>query len=188
MPTIRMTDPTQLIVISGCSGGGKSTLLSELRRLGYRTAQEPGRRIVQEELANGRDALPWKNMEAFLKRAIEISIEEYRAAKEAGGVTFFDRSLVDAVSGLAHLTGQDLLADMAADYHYDPKVLMAPPWPELFQSDAERRHDFISACAEYERLVRDYQHLGYELVILPKESVDLRAGFVVQSFELSPAS
>jgi hypothetical protein len=36
------------VVISGCSGGGKSTLLDELGRRRYAVVAEPGRRIVQE--------------------------------------------------------------------------------------------------------------------------------------------
>jgi predicted ATPase len=39
-----------LVVISGCSGGGKSTLLAELAQRGYGVVEEPGRRIVREEL------------------------------------------------------------------------------------------------------------------------------------------
>jgi predicted ATPase len=43
----------QFVVISGCSGGGKSTLIAELGRRGYPVVEEPGRRIVKEELASG---------------------------------------------------------------------------------------------------------------------------------------
>ena len=39
-------DSDRFVVISGCSGGGKSTLLSELGRRGYGTVEEPGRRIT----------------------------------------------------------------------------------------------------------------------------------------------
>jgi AAA domain len=42
-------DVNRFVVISGCSGGGKSTLLIELGRRGYATVEEPGRRIVKEE-------------------------------------------------------------------------------------------------------------------------------------------
>ena len=45
------------VVISGCSGGGKSTLLTELGRRGYMTVEEPGRRIVKEELLGNGLAL-----------------------------------------------------------------------------------------------------------------------------------
>jgi acyl-CoA thioesterase II len=47
------------VTISGCSSGGKSTLLVELRRRGFATIDEPGRRIVAEELKRGGRALPW---------------------------------------------------------------------------------------------------------------------------------
>ena len=49
----------RFVVISGCSGGGKSALLEELRRQGYPTVEEPGRRIVKEQLLSGGTALPW---------------------------------------------------------------------------------------------------------------------------------
>src|ERR1700730_15527752 len=45
------------VVMSGCSGGGKSTLLTELGRRGYMTVEEPGRRIVKDELLGNGLAL-----------------------------------------------------------------------------------------------------------------------------------
>ena len=48
----------RFVVISGCSGGGKSTLLAELGRRGHSTVEEPGRRIVAQELQQGGRALP----------------------------------------------------------------------------------------------------------------------------------
>ena len=39
----------RFVVISGCSGGGKSTLLAESGRRGYAVVEEPGRRIVQNQ-------------------------------------------------------------------------------------------------------------------------------------------
>jgi predicted ATPase len=68
--------------ISGCSGGGKSTLLGELRRRGFATIDEPGRRIVAEELRRGGSALPWLHAVAFARRAIAMSLAN-RAATQA---------------------------------------------------------------------------------------------------------
>jgi predicted ATPase len=47
----------RFVVISGCSGGGKSTLLAELGRRGHTVIEEPGRRIVIEEM-NGGGSVP----------------------------------------------------------------------------------------------------------------------------------
>jgi predicted ATPase len=55
------------VTISGCSSGGKSTLLAELRRRGFATMDEPGRRVVAEELKRGGRALPWADAVAFAR-------------------------------------------------------------------------------------------------------------------------
>jgi predicted ATPase len=66
----------RFIILSGCSGGGKSTLLAELARRGFATVEEPGRRIVIEETRNGGTALPWIDIEAFARRAIAMALED----------------------------------------------------------------------------------------------------------------
>jgi len=65
------------VTISGCSSGGKSTLLAELRRRGFATVEEPGRRIVAEELKRGGNALPWEEVgEGWLERNNRIAASE----------------------------------------------------------------------------------------------------------------
>src|SRR5947208_13712313 len=46
------------VVISGCSGGGKSTLLIELAKRGCASVDEQGRRIVKGELEGEGSVLP----------------------------------------------------------------------------------------------------------------------------------
>ena len=58
------------IVITGCSGGGKSTLLSELASRGFSVVLEPGRQIVKEQQAIAGRALPWKDLDHFLELAL----------------------------------------------------------------------------------------------------------------------
>jgi predicted ATPase len=83
------------VLISGCSGGGKSTLLTELGRRGYITVEEPGRRIVREEMLGNGLALPWVNGTAFARRAIALALADRATAIGHGGWVFFDRGLVD---------------------------------------------------------------------------------------------
>ena len=64
----------RFVVISGCSGGGKSTLLMELAGRGHPVVDEPGRRIVKEELEGKGSALPWVNGVAFARRAVELAL------------------------------------------------------------------------------------------------------------------
>src|SRR5271156_3941527 len=161
----------RFVVISGCSGGGKSTLLAELARRGYAVVEEPGRRIVREETERGGSAVPWLDAAAFLQRAVAMSIADRISAGTREGWVFFDRGLVDAAAGLQHLTGEAVPASLGQIHRYHRQVFLTPPWPEIYRSHPERRHGFDSAVAEYLRLLAIYPSLGYEVSILPKIGV-----------------
>jgi predicted ATPase len=168
------------VVLSGCSGGGKSTLLAELARRGFATVPEPGRRIVEEELRGDGAALPWVDLAAFAGRAIAMAAEDRRRMAGAPGWVFFDRGLIDAAAALEHATGRPARDVLAPHPRYHPRVFLTPPWPEIYATDAERRHDLSEAVEEYERLVEAYRGLGYETCVLPKVSVGERAEFVLR--------
>lgn len=78
------------VVISGCSGGGKSTLLSELASRGYPIVLEPGRQIVKEQLAIEGDALPWVNLDKFLELVLSRYLYAFNSQK-GDQTIFFDR-------------------------------------------------------------------------------------------------
>ncbi|MCW1407163.1 AAA family ATPase [Rhizobium sp. 1AS11] len=174
------------VLISGCSGGGKSTLLAEFAARGHAIVEEPGRRIVKEELEGDGAALPWVDMAAFAGRAIEMAIADHKAAREQAGWTFFDRGLIDAAAALQHLTGEPVLEKLGAAHRYHQRVFLTPPWPEIYTTDPERRHGFDEAVAEYDRLAAVYPTLGYDVVTLPKIAVADRADFIVDSLPREP--
>lgn len=167
------------VLISGCSGGGKSTLLSELATRGYLIIEEPGRRIVRQELMSDGDALPWTNLAAFARRAFGLALEDYAATSGHADWTFFDRGLIDAMAALQHATGEPLQEDLLTAYKYHRRVFLTPPWPEIFETDAERKHGFEDAVAEHERIAALLPRLGYEVVLLPKVHVAARADFLL---------
>ncbi|WP_406611948.1 AAA family ATPase [Alcaligenes aquatilis] len=169
------------VLISGCSGGGKSTLLAELQKRGHTVIQEPGRRIVQEQLAIQGSALPWLGLEAFLQEALKIAQTDYVTAAQDGSWVFFDRGLIDAAAALQELRGHPLLEAVSRAYPYHPRVFLTPPWPQIYKQDPERRHDINAALHEYERLTRIYPLLGYQVSILPKTTVQKRADFVLNT-------
>lgn len=147
--------------------------------------EEPGRRIVAAELAGDGTALPWVNAEAFLLRAIALSLEDLERARALPGLVFFDRGLLDAASGLGEMSGEPVSRRYADEWRFNRTVFLTPPWPEIYRQDAERQHGLDAAIVEYERLLRDYPALGYEVVELPKISVVERADFVLDRLRRS---
>lgn len=169
------------VILSGCSGGGISTLLEALAERGFTVVPEPGRRIVADELAGDGVALPWVDLAAFARRAVALALDDLAAHRDAPGWVVFDRGLVDAAAALEQATGVSAVEIVRAGPPLHRTVFLTPPWPEIYVRDAERRHGFNEAVAEYERLAALYPALGFEVLLLPKTSVAERADLVVQS-------
>lgn len=175
----------RFVVFSGCSGGGKSTLLAELKARGHTVIEEPGRRIVAEEVAHGGSALPWVDLAAFLRRAIDMALADRMSVADHEGWVFFDRGLVDAASALEALTGDPIMRSLCMEHRYHQRMFMAPPWPDIYVTDADRKHGFDAAMAEYDRLMEAFPALGYDVIPLSKTTTTQRANFVLASLEVA---
>lgn len=175
------------VVLSGCSGGGKSTLLQELGRRGYRIFEEPGRQIIKEQNAIGGSAVPGGDVGLFAELLVSRSINRMIEAADTKAFVFFDRAIVDVVSHYESV-GDPVPAHFekaAQNFRTNTKVFLVPPWPEIFRNDEERRHSFEDALAAYQMLAVTYGRLGYAPVIIPKVSVSDRADFVLRELGIS---
>ena len=169
-------NPLKLIVISGCSGGGKSTLLSALHKHGYAVVEEVGRKIVKEY----GDIDPLVRCEMIITKSIEAfhQAEKIQEAKEE--IIFFDRCILEGISYYQTLKIKDAnkYDHFINELRYYPIIFMAPPWKEIFHHDDERKHFFEDAVEEYNRLLESYPRYGYRLLELPKVSVEERIKFI----------
>lgn len=177
------------IVISGCSGGGKSTLLAALAQRGHVVFPEPGRQIVKEQMFVGGPALPWADLDRFIEACVSRATYFYNSTSVApDGVAFFDRSFIDAISAWEARHGpRPDFQETVRLYRYAQPVFLVPPWRELFANDRERQHSFETALAEYERLLRDYARFGYEVEIIPRDAIHARVDFVEQCLSADKA-
>ncbi len=167
------------ILITGCSGGGKTTLIEELAARGLRTVAEPGRRLITQGIT------PWDDAEAFLRAAAEMAMADLAEHAAIDGPVFYDRGLIDALAGLECTIGA-MAADALGDERpYAGGVFLAPPWPEFYAEDSMRRHDFDAARDEYEHLAELLPKLGYSPLTLPKLPVGDRADFVLRKLAVA---
>lgn len=153
-------------------------MLAELASRGHRVVEEPGRRIIAEELKGGGRALPWTDLRAFARRAVDLSLADRASVADWPGFVFLDRGLVDAAAILEYLGDSDAI-ELCYAHRYNRQVFLTPPWPQIYTADGERRHGLDEAVAEYERLQRVYPSLDYAVGVLPKRSVAQRADFIL---------
>lgn len=174
-------DSDRLFVITGGPGSGKSALADALSQRGVCTMPEAGRAIIQDQVAIGGEALPWSDRRAFAELMLSWEMRSYRAAQRLNGPVIFDRGIPD-VLGYLRVSNLSIPAHVeraAQMFRYHHRVFIAPPWPEIFKLDAERKQSFEEACATYEAMIETYSHLSYDLTPLPLDSVQERVRFVL---------
>ena len=161
-------------LITGCSGGGKSTLVQRLEALGHHVVHEPGLRVI-----HSGGPKPWENRLGFFDAVTAIAEADLDKPLPQDAPTFFDRGLLDALSGRAHREKIPISALMPDPFPYDQPVFFAPPWPEIYEQTDDRPHTFEFALGEAERLRRDLDCLGITTLELPKLSVEERAQWML---------
>ncbi|WP_229811135.1 AAA family ATPase [Streptosporangium pseudovulgare] len=196
------------VVVTGGPGAGKSTLIDRLQEAGFARSYEAGRGVIRDQVAIGGRALPWADRELFAELMLGWELRSYRMASaapdtvdaekatdavdsvDAEGMTrtaeaapvFFDRGLPDIV-GYLRLEGLPVPEHVhaaALGFRYHRSVFVAPPWPEIYRRDAERRQSYEEAERTYEFMVATYTEYGYEPVPLPRAPVEERVRFVIE--------
>ncbi|MER8373055.1 AAA family ATPase [Mesorhizobium sp. M1406] len=169
-------------MLTGGPGSGKTILIAALRRAGFATSVEAGRGIIRDQSAIGGPALPWHDRTLFAELMLSWEMRSYQIAREqTGRPVFFDRGVPDTL-GYLRLSGLPVpqhVSCAAKRFRSSPRVFAAPPWPEIFAQDEERRQTPDEAERSYHALVGVYTELGYELVPLPLAPVEERLRFVL---------
>jgi predicted ATPase len=171
------------IVLTGGPGSGKSTLLDYLQGMGYARSHEAGRGIIQDQVAIAGLALPWSDPALFAELMLCWELRSYRIAAAQMAPVFFDRGVPDIVGYLTMegLPVPDHVHTAAKTFRYHRRVFIAPPWPEIYGQDSERKQSYDKAERTYESMAATYIAYGYELVHLPLAPVAERARFITAS-------
>ena len=172
-----------LIVFTGGPGSGKTSVIDALKNQGYRCAPEVGRKVIQQQVEQQGSALPWSDKVAFRDEMVREELANYQAFELSEKLVFFDRSIVDSYgySVLESLSITESLLNKCEELEYNSKVFIFPPWEAIFVNDQERKQDFEEAVATYEKMVEAYTRFGYQLVEVPKSSVEERVEFILNS-------
>ncbi|MCB9968608.1 MAG: AAA family ATPase [Geminicoccaceae bacterium] len=174
-------DRPDFFVLTGASGGGKSSIVEALGARGFTIVEEPGRAIVREQLATGGDATPWQGPLKFCDLLFARSVAAYEALANRPEPVFFDRAMVDAI-GWSDLIGAPVPKDWLAairQLRYRTPVFVTPPWRAIYRNDAERRKDWPAVLADHNATVAAWRAGGYELIDVPRMPVAERVAFVL---------
>ncbi|HEU4723718.1 MAG TPA: AAA family ATPase [Candidatus Eisenbacteria bacterium] len=169
------------VIVTGAPGAGKTTLLDALQARGFHVVPDTARAIIRDRLSRG---LPPRPAPAeFAREILRIDIERYRNAPAGAATLFFERGIPDALGMLRELGvhGPAETERHLADFPYHRRVFVPPPWEAIYRTDEERDQTFPEALRVHDTICGWYARCGYEIVEIPRASVDERCAFVLRT-------
>ena len=173
----------QIVVIIGGPGTGKSTIIEALTKKGHCCYPEISREVTLNAKKEGIDQLFLEDPLLFSKLLLEGRIKQHQnALEEPHEIVFLDRGIPDVLAYM-HYIGDDFPSyfDEACKTHLYSKIFILPPWEEIYLSDEERYENFEQANLIYHFLKDTYESYGYELIEVPKNTLDNRILFILDN-------
>lgn len=171
----------ELIIISGGPGSGKTTLLEYLRNSGYDTFDEVPRILIEQNLQEKSDMLPWINLSGF---AGLCYIEMKKQKNNTYPFAFVDRAIGDII---AYLHRGGLCGDeykIEAVQGYNRHVFLMRPHRDIYVQDEVRPHSYEEALEIHREIIRVYDSLGFRIIEIPFEPVEKQASLIMKELDL----
>jgi predicted ATPase len=168
-------------VIIGGPGTGKTSIIDELKARGYCCYPEISREVTMEARKQGIDQLFLEQPLLFSELLLEGRKKQYlEAQNEPHEVVFIDRGIPDVLAYM-HYIGDSYPSffDAACRENIYSEVYILPPWKEIYVSDEARYENYEQSELIHNHLVETYTKYGYNLIEVPKDSLDNRILFIL---------
>lgn len=171
----------EIIVLIGGPGTGKSSIIERLKEKGFCCYPEISRQVTMQAQEEGIEQLFLENPLLFSELLLEGRKKQYQnALNEPEKIIFIDRGIPDVLAYMNYIGDQYPVSfDKACKDHLYSKIFILPPWEEIFVSDQERYENFEQSKEIDNHLVDTYKKYGYELIEVPKDTVDNRILFIL---------
>lgn len=170
---------TKWYVITGAPSSGKTTTISILSKMGYLTHTEAARILIDKEISKGKSLEEIRKDEReFQRKVLRMKIEiEEKLPKDK--IVFLDRGIPDTIGyyQLYEFDVQEILKFCKRNVY--KKIFFLEPIP--FEKDYARIEDEKKAEKLSELLKKAYLDLGYEVIVVPRMTIEKRVNFILSN-------
>jgi len=168
-------------VFTGPPSSGKSTIIRELAKKGYRTQIEYGRLLIDQEMAKG------KTLEEINVDSPEFELAWIKLQREAekkldpNKITFIDRGTVDTLAYFRYYNWQISreVKEICKTAVYNKKVFLFDIIN--YEDDGKRIETEGTARALQKSFEQVYKEAGYQIVRIPAASIENRLKLIIDN-------
>jgi len=166
-------------VITGGPSTGKTTLLTELEKLGHNIVPEAARTVIDEALSRGISVENLRRDEKWFQEEVTRLKQKNEQSYNESALTFFDRGMQDTIAFLRHYNFniEKWVQDLMNTSRYQ-KVFLLQPLP-TYEEDYARVEDEGFRNNIQSLLYDAYAESGMKPIIVHSASVKDRAEFIL---------
>ncbi len=167
------------ILLIGGPSTGKTSLLTGLESKNYICYPEISREVTLKAQEEGISQLFLEKPLLFSELLLEGRIQQFKKAEAHNDLVFLDRGIPDVVAYMDFIGNSypQKFINACKEYKYH-HVFYFPPWEEIYVSDNERYETFEEALKIDYFLKKTYSDYGYQLIEIPKDSIEKRIKFI----------
>jgi len=169
------------IVITGGPGTGKTMVINELIKRNYFCKTEISRQVTSKAREKGIDQLFLEQPLLFSEMLLEGRVTQFTEAKSTDEtLVFFDRGVPDVLSYMdySNTSYPKSFIEKCNTCNYS-QVFLMPPWEDIYTSDSERYENYQQSVQIYTHIKKTYAELGYQIIEVPKMTVNDRVDFIL---------
>ena len=169
------------VILTGGPGSGKSTIIDELEKLGYKVIPEPARTLIAHYEKHSPELHPKLSKEN--RKIFQVAIENKNYEDfNTNQYGFFDRSILDEV-GYRNRFKIEITAELdtfCKNNRYD-MVFFFPFWKEIYKTD-DVRHETPAEAENVSKFIFNaYAKYKYDPLIVPKTSISNRLDYIINN-------
>jgi predicted ATPase len=172
---------TNWYVITGAPSSGKTTLVKELERRGYRVVDEVARGLIEEGMGRHLTLEEIRSDKGDFQNLVLRTKVEIEKGLPRDEVIIFDRAIPDSIAYFEVACLDPTLAVSKSPRDHYRKVFMLDRVP--FQKDQARAEDQGTAARLDQSLEAGYRQRGYEVTRIGVMPVKERLRLLIEEIE-----
>jgi len=171
------------VVITGGPGTGKTSVVEYLEKMNFNVFCESSREVTKKYKNNDCNQYFLSNPMDFSNILMDKRKKQFKkGSKSKNDYFFYDRGIPDVLAYL-NFKKIEYKSSMMKDilkFNYDA-IFIAEPWKAIYKNDSERYETYDELLEIDIHIKKIYKQLGYNVIIIPKESVKERVTFILET-------